>query len=117
MPIELTEQQLCLTTVVEKHKEPIISEIIDSALKDEALMLTANYKDKLAKLLLKYESIISSGPTDIGNCTLLTHRIDTGDTIPIRLAQRRIPYLQQDEVQQDIIAKEAAGIVRNSSSP
>ena len=61
-------------------------------------MLKANGKDKLAKLLPNYESIISRGPTDIGNCTLLSKRIDTGDTIPIRMAPRRISYFQQDEV-------------------
>ena len=33
------------------------------------------------------------------------------------MAPRRIPYFQQDEVQQDISAKEAAGIVRKSTSP
>ena len=32
------------------------------------------------------------------------------------MAPRRIPYFQQDEVQQDISAKEAAGIVRKSTS-
>ena len=30
LPIERTEQQLCLTTVAEEQKEPTISEIIDS---------------------------------------------------------------------------------------
>ena len=33
------------------------------------------------------------------------------------MAPRRIPYFQQDEVQQDIGEKEAAGIVRKSTSP
>ena len=33
------------------------------------------------------------------------------------MASRRIPYFQQEEVQQDITAKEAAGIVRKSTSP
>ena len=80
-------------------------------------MLTSNEKNKLAKLLLKYESIISRKPTDIGNCKLITHRIDTGNTIPIRMARRRISYFQQDEVQQDISAKEAAVIVWKSTSP
>ena len=98
LPIEPSEQQLCLSTMIGEQKEPTISEIIDSSLKDEASMLTANEKGKLAELLLKYELIISRGPTDIGNCTLLTHRIDTSDTIPIRMAPRRIPYFQQDEV-------------------
>ena len=91
LPIEPTEQQLCLTTVIGEQKKPTISEIINSSLKDEASMLTANKKDKLAKLLCKYESIISRGPTDIKNCTLLTHRIDTGDTMPIRITPQRTP--------------------------
>ena len=100
-----TEQQLCLTTVIEKQKEQTISEILNSSLKDEASMLAQNEKEKLAKLLLKYESIISRGPTDIGNCKLLTHQIDTGNTRPIRMAPRRIPYFQQEEVQQNLAQK------------
>ena len=67
LPIEPTEHQLCLTTVIIDSKEPTISEIIDSSFKDKDSMLTANEKDKLDKLLLKYESIISCGQTDIEN--------------------------------------------------
>ena len=115
--IEPTEQQLCLTTMNKKQKVPTISEIINSSLKNEALMLTAYEKDKLAKLLINYESIISRGTTNIGNCTLLTHRIETGNTIPIRMAPRRFPYFQQDEVQLDISAKHAAVIVQKSTFP
>ena len=108
---------MCLTTATEEQQEQCISVLIDSSLKNEASTLTVNEKQKLAKLLLKYEAIISRGPTDIGNCKLLTHRIETGDTSPIRMAPRRIPYFQQEEVQQDISAKEAAGIVKKSTSP
>ena len=79
-------------------------------------MSTIKETGKLDKLLLKFESSISCGPTDIGNCKLFTHQINNGDTSPIRIAPRRIPYFQQKEVQQDISAKEAAGIVRKSTS-
>ena len=116
LPIETTEKQMCLTIVTEEQQKQSISEIIDISLKNEASTLTVNKKQKLAKLL-KYEAIISRGSTDIGSCKLLTHRIDTGDTSPIRMAPRRIPYFQKEEVQQDISAKEAAGIVKKSTSP
>ena len=33
------------------------------------------------------------------------------------MASRRIPYFQQKEVQKDISAKQAAGIVKKSTSP
>ena len=68
-------------------------------------MLKISGKKQLAILLLIYESIISRGPTDIGNCKLLTYQINTGDTSPIRMEPRRIPYFQQKEVQQVISAK------------
>ena len=83
---------------------------------DEASMLTINKNKNLAKLLLKYKSILSRGATDIGNCELLSHHIDIGDTSPIRMTLRRIIYFQQKEVLQDISAKEATGIVKKSTS-
>ena len=98
MPIETTKQQFCLTKVIEKQNDHTILQIINSSLKNEASMLTLDKNDKLPKLLLKYESIISRGPTDIGNCILLTHRIDTGDTIPMWMAPRGIPYFQHNKV-------------------
>ena len=57
--IETNEQQLCLTTITEDQKEQHAPEIITSSLKNEASMLQTNENEKLAKLLLKYESIIS----------------------------------------------------------
>ena len=49
LPIETNKQQLCLTTISKQH----ISTIIDSFVKDGALMLLQN-KINLAILLLKY---------------------------------------------------------------
>ena len=46
---------------------------------------------------------------------MLTNIIDTRDTCFIRMGPRRIPYFQQ-RVQQDISAKEATNIVKNSIS-
>ena len=117
LPFETNRQQVCLTAVTEEQQKQSISEVIYSSLKDESSTLSVNKKQKLPKLLLKYEAIISRGSTDIGSCKLLTHRIDTGDTNPIRMAPRRIPYFQQEEVQQDITAKEDAGIVKKSTFP
>ena len=102
--------------IIENQKEQHIFKIIYSSLKDKASMLTKNEKEKLAKFLLKNKSIVSCEPRDTENSKLLIHQIDTSDTSPIRMAPRRIPYLQQEEVQQYIIAKEAAGIVKKSTS-
>ena len=62
MPIEVREDELCLAMMTASEKEISINDIIDNALKDETSILTKNEKEKLVKLLLKYESIISRGP-------------------------------------------------------
>ena len=45
------------------------------------------------------------GSTNFENCKFSTYQIDTGNSSPIRMAPRRIPYFQQKEVQLDINAK------------
>ena len=117
LPIEEEDEALCLNITEHKPDEHSLKETIATCLSDTSSVLKANEKEKLAQLLLKYEVIISRGPTDLGNCKLLDHHIDTGDTAPIRMAPRRIPYFQQEEVQNDLKEKEAACIIRKSNSP
>ena len=100
----------------DEQTEPSIAEIIEGPIINELSILPKVEKRNLATLLIKYESFISCGPTNLENCKLLTHHIDTKDTTPIQMAPRRIPYFQE-EVQDDINSKEAAGIVQNSTSP
>jgi len=115
--IDTIDANICAVVKVSEGGGSEVAGMITDALADKSSTLTASEKDKLAQLLLKYEAIISRGPTDLGMCTLLEHRIDTGDANPIRMAPRRIPYFQQEEVQKDLESKEAAGIVRKSNSP
>ena len=67
--------------------------------------------------MVKYINIISCDSNDLGRCSTLKHQIDTGNTVPIRMVPRRIPYDQQEEVQHDITEKEHSGIIKKSSSP
>ena len=72
---------------------------------------------KIKLLLVKYKNIISCDSINLGRCSTLEHQIDTGNTAPIRMVPRRIPYHQQEEVQHDITEKEHSGIIKKSSSP
>ena len=53
----------------------------------------------------------------MGRCSALEHQIDTGDNAPIRMGPRRIPYHQQEEVQNDLTKTEQSGIIKKYSSP
>ena len=65
----------------------------------------------------RYVGMFSTGDFDLGCTKLVQHRIDTGDTRPIKRALRRVlVHLQAefDEHLQDMLER---GIVYPSSSP
>jgi len=54
--------------------------------------LTDKQRQKARALLVKYRTIISTGDHDIGRTDLVEHRINTGDSRPIRYPLRRHPF-------------------------
>ena len=71
----------------------------------------------LENLLIKYASVFSKSPDDIGRTNLAQHRINTGTAFPIRQPCRRLPLgkmqIEKDELQKMI----DNGIIEPSSSP
>ena len=111
----VTENQLEVYTV-SKHEQSI-DNLINSSIYSNESILKLDETQILKLLLVKYKNIISCDSNDLGRCLTLEHQIDTGNTAPIQMAPRRIPYHQQKEVQHDIAEKEHSGIIKKSSSP
>jgi hypothetical protein len=53
-------------------------------------------------LVSKYQSIFSQGDHDLGCATAVKHRIDTGDSKPVRQCLRRQPPHYQEEIDRQI---------------
>jgi hypothetical protein len=115
--LDKLDEGLILTVTNKDVNERQLLDLIETSTSNAESILTTKEKEKLRQMLFKYEEIISRGSTDLGNCQLLDHKIDTGNTKPIRMAPRRIPYYQQEEVQNDLQDKEEAGIIQKSNSP
>ena len=99
----VTENQIEIYTG-SKHEQSIDNEISDS-IKSNETILKPDETQKLESLLVKYKNIISCDSNDLERCSALEHQIDTGNTAPIRMVPRSIPYHQQEEVQHDITEK------------
>ena len=85
------------------HKnEDGIEKLISNSIDSNKSILKLDENKKLKLLLIKYKNIISFDSNDFGRCSALKHQIDTRDIAPIRMSHRRIPYHQQEEVQNDI---------------
>lgn len=68
---------------------------------------------ELMAQLHKYPEVTKSTP---GLTTKKTHRVQTGDALPIRLKPYRIPHAYKDEVMTELQDMEQAGIIEPSES-
>lgn len=71
----------------------------------------------LASLLIKYQNVFSETSDDIGRTNLVTHRINTGNAIPIRQRPRRMPIGKRDIEKKEVQRMLESGIIEPSNSP
>jgi hypothetical protein len=68
-------------------------------------------------LLVEFQDIFSSGPSDIGRTSKIYHKINTGDHPPIRQQARRIPGHRREEVDSMLQTMLEQGVIQTSFSP
>ena len=59
--------------------------------------LDEQQQNQLAAMLCEYEDVFASSDTDLGQCNIVQHRIETRDARPIRQPPRRTPLGFQEE--------------------
>ena len=76
--------------------------------------LTTSQKEKVRDLLNEFSDVFSGSP----NLThVATHRIDTGEALPIRSSPYKVPQKLEEEVNKEIGKMLQLGIIRPSMSP
>ena len=70
----------------------------------------------LSHLLSKYSDTFSKNDFDLGEFTIIQHRIDTGNEAPVRQRMRRTPLGFENEEETHINAMLDAGVIRPSMS-
>ena len=74
-------------------------------------------KNELFSLLLEYSDVFADHEKDVGHTTSVTHKINTGESPPIRQPMRRITPSKKEETRKLIQEMKDGGIIRPSSSP
>lgn len=75
--------------------------------------LDTNDKDHVAKLLHEFSDVFDDS---LGHTTVHSHKIDTGNSAPIKQRPRRLPYSHRDEAQKQITEMLEQGVIRPSTS-
>ncbi|KAK3726560.1 hypothetical protein QZH41_001964 [Actinostola sp. cb2023] len=106
---------LPLTTSEPATKDTLRSHLLDLAERSGRL-LDDQQRSKLTALLREYQDVFASSSSDFGRTDLEKHRINTGDTRPIKQPARRLPIHRRTEAEQHVQQMLKDGIVEPSSS-
>jgi len=79
--------------------------------------LTDSQMDRLVRLVREFLDIFSTPGVLLGTTTLVKHTIDTGDTLPIKQAPRRVPLHKRQIVTDEINKMLDSHTIRPSVSP
>lgn len=74
-------------------------------------------KVQLRDLLLKYQGCFSKNSEDMGLTNMAEHKIDTGNSRPIKQAPRKIPLAKVQDVNKEINYMLVKGVIEESDSP
>jgi hypothetical protein len=72
---------------------------------------------KVDKLLSRNVDVFSTGPDDLGQTDKVQHRIETGDTPPVKQPARRLPRAKQEEAMKAIDSMREQEVIEPSHSP
>lgn len=78
--------------------------------------LDSSQKEMYAKVLRDYQDVFSE-EVIAGNCDLIKHEIDVGNSHPIKQTPRRIPLHLSAEVEKEIKEMEKQDVIEKSQSP
>ena len=79
--------------------------------------VSSQEKSELKRLLSEYSDCFSKSEFDLGQTTLVKHKIETGDNHPVRQALRRQPLAYREEIDRQLGDMLKLRIVEPSASP
>jgi len=79
--------------------------------------ITVRDRVRLGTILKEYSDCFSQGEFDLGRANGVTHKIDTGDSRPIKQPLRRHPFLHNEEIDRQVHEMLKQDVIEPSNSP
>ena len=100
-----------------KNISPAVQETLWSLVSEVGDHISPGDKEQLLALLLEYADVFSVKSGDLGRTSMLQHRIDTGNSLPIHLPPRRLPQARREEARRLMQEMADAGVIEPSEGP
>ena len=98
---------------VSDEKQQVLWQLVQ----ESGAELSPGEKQIFYELLHTHADVLASSTADLGRTSKLQHKIDTGNSPPIRQAVRRLSPHRREEVKQLLSEMLARGVIEPSSSP
>lgn len=79
--------------------------------------LTTKQRNEIVHVLLKRRNMFPSKNRPLGDCTKVTHEIDTGDNHPVKRIPWQTSYAQRMQINEQVKNMLGKGTIRESASP
>ena len=115
---ELSAPSNCVAVVstTDTGSAPSVDPVAD-AMKNADKALAPEQRVLLERLLRKHSTAFAAGPTVLGRTSLIYHRIEIGDSGPVRQPMRRVPHKHIPVLKSEIDKLQKAGAFIPSTSP
>ena len=77
----------------------------------EKQLATEAEKEQWATYVCEYQNVFSANSQDLGHTRLVQHKINTGDSLPIKQPTRRVPLHKRDVAQEEINKMLSRGVI------
>lgn len=112
-PKQMTKSISCVRMSLDNEVPPHLLELFNKS----AEKLNDGETRKLKDFLIKFQDVFSKSEFDIGYTELIKHKINTGDTKPIKLKPYRLPLAKRECAEAEIENMAKRGLIEPSSSP
>lgn len=92
-------------------------ECLLAALRIDKISLPDTQREQLVALVLDFANTFALDHRELGCTSVVTHKIDTGEQLPIRQAPQRVPFSLRNKVRELMGEMLEQGVIRPSSSP
>ena len=79
--------------------------------------LSSEQVAEIKKLLLKHLNVFAKSKTDFGQTSIIKHKINTGNAVPIKQPPRRFPISKKEAAEKELQRMLECGVIEPSKSP
>ena len=111
-PVQIGDER----RVTQCARANMVAPMIETLMKDVSDDVPESVKGRLKELLLEFNDVFSTSDQDLGRTSVCEHRIDTGESRPVRQPLRRQPLPYRAAIDEHLGQMLAAGVVEPAVS-